>query len=83
MLVYDIIPPNNLNIQNAAPPVIFEWSRTWRENQKTYGNSIAVDNNNSIYLAGYTTNTTFGASDAFLIKYNAGKLEFARVGIIF
>ncbi|NVM29024.1 MAG: SBBP repeat-containing protein [Candidatus Helarchaeota archaeon] len=72
-------PPDMLHVQDVAPPVSYEWSRIWRYNQETIGKDVAVDDNNNIYLAGYTTNTTPGASDAFLLKYDSfGNLLWNR-----
>ncbi|MFX1497335.1 MAG: SBBP repeat-containing protein [Promethearchaeota archaeon] len=48
------------------------WERIWggAADEGRYGVDIAVDSQNNIYLAGYTTSFGAGSSDAVLIKYD-------------
>jgi hypothetical protein len=51
------------------------WSRLLGGSNQDYGQSIAIDNNDNIYVAGYTYDTLDGHTgngnlDAFLVKYS-------------
>ncbi len=54
---------------------IHQWSRLLGGSNNDFGQSIAIDNNDNIYVAGYTYfaldgHTGNGNTDAFLVKYN-------------
>ncbi len=59
-----------------SPEGIKQWTEQWGTSEEDRGYSVAVDNSDNIYVAGYTEgsldgNTNEGLSDIFLTKYSA------------
>jgi hypothetical protein len=53
-----------------------QWSRMLGTSEDNYGNGIALDSSNNIYVTGYTEdgldgNSSAGEGDIFLVKYNS------------
>ena len=54
---------------------LYEWNRTWGGALSDYGEAVAVDSSDNIYLAGYTATFGAGDNDMVLVKYNNHGLQ--------
>jgi uncharacterized delta-60 repeat protein len=52
-----------------------QWNRTWGGADADYGNGVAVDSSDNVYLAGGTYNFGAGDYDIVLVKYNGNGMQ--------
>ena len=56
-----------------------QWNRTWGGTSFDYGNGVAVDLSDNVYLAGYTSSFGEGYNDMILVKYDGnGEQQWNR-----
>ena len=48
-----------------------QWNKTWGGINRDYGESLSLDSNNNLYIAGFTNSYGEGGYDTLLLKYNS------------
>ncbi len=54
---------------------VLQWNRTWGGIENDWGNAIALDSSENIYLAGSIANLTSSYSDMCLVKYDSSGVQ--------
>ena len=52
-----------------------QWNRTWGGSSGDYGNGVAVDSSENVYLAGYSWSFGVIERDMILVKYNSSGVQ--------
>ncbi|MFW9948052.1 MAG: SBBP repeat-containing protein, partial [Candidatus Odinarchaeota archaeon] len=65
-------PPDSylLSPSLSSPDIIVEWNLTWGWSANDWGDDIAIDKNNNLYLAGTTNSFGAGDDDIFIAKFD-------------
>ena len=66
----EYIYPSLIQNSNDDPPYSEEWDQMWGTSSDDYGRAVAVDDDNNIYLAGYTGSFAVGNMDALIVKFD-------------
>ena len=64
----EILTLSDIDYFSTSTSDLYEWNRTWGGALSDYGESVALDSSDNIYLAGYTANFGAGDNDMVLVK---------------